>query len=429
MKENMGDNNEINWDPFEVVIEEDSSTTLCLHGEEGKRKLVSVDKTLKILEAIKNGWNIDIRYADIKGDINISRSGLSKDKTSRYVISGDIGFYEVTFIKDVSFAKVIFSGNVLFIGATFNGIADFIRTIFNESVNFTGAIFDKGANFTGAIFDKGANFSRVNFNDTAIFLIVEFCDNSYFSGAIFSEDVDFSEATFSGWANFVESIFSKSVDFIITTFNKSVVFYGTTFSEDVDFSRAIFSEDVDFSEVIFGKYVCFNGVRMLFSADFSRVRFSENTVSKGLLNLLYGEILFLAFGWIILLLLEWEKDFGPKLLIWVKRYRWKIFTHIWTRIWKKRFRWKATEFSMNTEKVMDASTNPYLKRYIEDELWIDSWKNSSWIKKFLFFFWELTSHCGRSFVLWLFWSKGCIGIKLNKFHKMFHISRDGESSL
>ena len=53
---------------------------------------------------------------------------------------------------------------------------------------------------------------------------------------------------------------------------------------------------------------------------------------------------------------------------------------------------------------MDGSTNPYLKRYIEDEQWIASWRQRSWWRKVLFAVWELTSHCGRSFGLWMFWA-------------------------
>lgn len=65
----------------------------------------------------------------------------------------------------------------------------------------------------------------------------------------------------------------------------------------------------------------------------------------------------------------------------------------------------VTDFSaINTNTIVDASSNPYLKRYIEDEQWIASWRKRGWWRKVLFFPWELTSHCGRSFGLWLFWS-------------------------
>ena len=50
---------------------------------------------------------------------------------------------------------------------------------------------------------------------------------------------------------------------------------------------------------------------------------------------------------------------------------------------------------------MDGSSNPFLKRYIDDEQWIASWRSRH---KLLFFVWELSCHCGRSALLWVGWS-------------------------
>ena len=62
-------------------------------------------------------------------------------------------------------------------------------------------------------------------------------------------------------------------------------------------------------------------------------------------------------------------------------------------------------YSINTEVVMDGASNPSLKRYVEDEQWIRSWREGGGRKReALFILWELTSHCGRSFVLWMFWA-------------------------
>ena len=61
--------------------------------------------------------------------------------------------------------------------------------------------------------------------------------------------------------------------------------------------------------------------------------------------------------------------------------------------------------TINTETVIDGSSNPYLKRYIDDEQWIKSWRDRGGRgKKIAFFVWELTSHCGRSIGLWAAWS-------------------------
>lgn len=70
-------------------------------------------------------------------------------------------------------------------------------------------------------------------------------------------------------------------------------------------------------------------------------------------------------------------------------------------------KWKlpVTDFDgFNTTKVMDVLSNPYLKRYIDDEHWIRSWRGRKKLRGFLSVIWELTSHCGRSVSLWASWS-------------------------
>ena len=59
---------------------------------------------------------------------------------------------------------------------------------------------------------------------------------------------------------------------------------------------------------------------------------------------------------------------------------------------------------MNTIVVMDGASNPYLKRYIDDEQWIRSWRERGGLRKFFFVFWELSCHCGRNILLWAGWS-------------------------
>jgi len=86
------------------------------------------------------------------------------------------------------------------------------------------------------------------------------------------------------------------------------------------------------------------------------------------------------------------------------------------------WRFPFTDFyGLDTVTMMLGSSNPYLKRYVEDYQWIQSWRGNSrkyigtsrdiivWRsrrlgRQLLFVLWELTSHCGRSFILWMFWS-------------------------
>ena len=51
------------------------------------------------------------------------------------------------------------------------------------------------------------------------------------------------------------------------------------------------------------------------------------------------------------------------------------------------------------------TTNPALKRHIEDFQFIMGFKNKSWLHRRLFYpLWKITSDCGRSLLLWLMWS-------------------------
>jgi hypothetical protein len=110
-------------------------------------------------------------------------------------------------------------------------------------------------------------------------------------------------------------------------------------------------------------------------ANFANVHFRENTVRKRFWDYILRPILWLPI---------WLITIGK-----VKLSRKPI-----------------TDFYMlNTTTVMNASSNPYLRRYIDDEQWIASWRERSWLRRWpLFLLWEITSHCGRSIGLWAFWS-------------------------
>ena len=52
------------------------------------------------------------------------------------------------------------------------------------------------------------------------------------------------------------------------------------------------------------------------------------------------------------------------------------------------------------------SGNPLLKRHIEDQQWLQAWRNSSPSKKYLYWMWLISCVCGRSFSVWALWSLG-----------------------
>jgi hypothetical protein len=59
----------------------------------------------------------------------------------------------------------------------------------------------------------------------------------------------------------------------------------------------------------------------------------------------------------------------------------------------------------------NGSKNPILKRYIEDYQFIQSFKQKSWLHRWILYpFWKVTSDCGRSLLLWFIWSVGLTGL-------------------
>jgi hypothetical protein len=202
-------------------------------------------------------------------------------------------------------------------------------------------VIEGNVKFFSTKFVGSAFFNDTQFSGVTSFMAAEFGDSAIFARAEFSSGANFMEAKFNSWTNFLGTKFSDGAYFVNVKFSGIRVFQKAEF-----YGNAYF-------------YV----VEMLNPASFEDIKFSENTMLKGLWNLSFGRI--------------------------------------------KKLEWEVTKFDMNTETFMDASTNPYLKRYIDDELWIKSWnqrKKHSAFNKFIFYFWELSSHCGRSISLWAGWS-------------------------
>ena len=216
----------------------------------------------------------------------------------------------------------------------------------------------------------GLAFSSARFDGNISLISNTFERHVDFSFANLTWGASFSSATFNGSASFISASFDGDADFSHTTFREDAVFTSASFSGDTIFNSATFGADVVFSGASFGKSVRFLRTKMEYHALFTAVHFHENTVMAGL----------------------WNHVLTPTLRL--------LTVGLWTPPLTT-----VTDFSeFNTNMAMDPSSNPYLKRYIEDEQWILSWRETVWWRQPLFFLWELTSHCGRSIGLWAFWA-------------------------
>jgi len=321
-------------------------------------------KAEDVLKAISKGQDIRTeRHTVIDGDLKIAPYAPYLSEGGECVVRGCIRIKHNSEIR---------------------GSVDLSDVTFSKSVSFNSATFSGDTNFSRATFMFGpVDFRCVTFNGNANFgQKVTFGGYADFRSATFSMDAKFGEAVFNRSADFRSATFGNDADFSSATFNSAKLSHKTSYAAwGADFSSATFKGNADFDHATFKPDACFNGAKFGLSArlagavmdrpaSFADVSFDENTVWAGLKN----EILYRA----------------------VKRL---------TRGKIKLSKRPVTDFSdFNTTTVMDGSSNPRLRRYIDDEQWIQSWRSSSKLRRGLFYIWEGMCHCGRSIGLWAGWS-------------------------
>ena len=201
---------------------------LKCHGKKEEHTKVSADD---VLNAIAEGQDIDIRYADIQGDLVIMKikDRLELDEDARLIIQGSVRMVDSAIGGDADFAEVSFIGDA----------------------NFSGASFSKDVHFASASFSKKVYFARASFNGGA-----------YFNSAIFGAKANFVGASFIGIADFIEA----------------------SFIGDADFATASFGGYAHFSGARFSKKAAFLRVAMERPADFAKLEYLENTMRVGFWN-------------------------------------------------------------------------------------------------------------------------------------------------
>lgn len=380
------------------VVEEDGRTILRLHGTKEQRAKVEADKVHIIMDAIARGWDIDVQYADIEGDLDIRTivDELEKDENARCIIRGEIKIWHSEMNGYVHFTSATFMSKVDF-KATFTKDVSFGNSAFNEDICFgQKRLFRTDLDFQDELriadltndfenhrlpppddIDEQTNHEDEGGRLRRIWSLAKDGNRQYVGKIFGKEDIrddkreiiiySYGTSTFEGSVSFRKAVFNKEACFRATTFNGKSDFRAATFSgEYACFSLAKFTKEVSFN------YAIFNGRTSFRSADFGDAR--------------------LEFGAVVM-------------------KRPATFENISYRnasIINKYFRKKYAKFLMfDTNTVMDASSNPRLKRYIDDEQWIESWRRNPegrWWREHVFRLWELTSHCGRSIGLWVFWS-------------------------
>jgi uncharacterized protein YjbI with pentapeptide repeats len=439
-----------NIEPFEQR-EIDGKMILWLHGTKDQCIVVEKDKVQIILDAILEEWDIDIDYAIIKDGINAD-FGLGKFtfcgimSLTNSKIEGTSFFGRFTFDEEVNFSGTYFK-NVDFRNVYFRKKANFYESKFGKAF-FREACFEELAYFYKAIFLEQADFMEAQFNKNAEFVCAQFHIKK-------ETEMNFIRARFKGRAEFIRNIF-RVADFRESIFEDEAEFRNSKFGEKALFWKAKAKYPASFNDIEFQENTVIRGlwndvirpicwwtiyylppcsvVFRIFERLLIKFLFTIKLTFQHDIGSIFDELKskFKNRNLPILTNCQTEKkgkrwfisDIDKRKYIIVKRmnrlyvYQEKdcISSYLLQKIksicniWKKvrDCRIPVTDFSrFNTSTVMDGASNPWLKRYIDDELWIKSWKDrnqKTWWKRPLFFVWELTSHCGRSFSLWMFWS-------------------------
>jgi len=298
-----------------------------------------------VRQGTPGGDRVKVPAADI---MNAIAEGVDID-VERAIIDGDLDIGLIASKLEVDEnRKMIIKGNIGIRFSEITGDTTLSSTHFTQKVSFTSVTFVGSAGFDGATFGDYADFSSATFNSEANFRDAVFKGNVDFISPTFKSDAFFELVTFNGYAYFRSSIFGKAVDFTDATFGGAAVFIDSTFVEQAKFLRTSMSSP----------------------ASFEGAKYRENTVLAGLWN----DVLCSLVSFVTINKLNLPRK-------------------------------TVTDFiQFDTGSVMDGSSNPYLRRYIDDEQWIKSWRGSIWWRQPLFMLWEITSHCGRSIGLWGLWS-------------------------
>ena len=100
-------------------------------------------------------------------------------------------------------------------------------------------------------------------------------------------------------------------------------------------------------------------------------------------------------------LIKW---WGPKILLHIPFLKRLKRLQNWNKV-------DVTNFGRIDTTKMNGSKNPILKRHIEDYQFIQGFRKKSRFHQWILYpLWKVTSDCGRSFLLWLIWAVGWMGL-------------------
>lgn len=173
----------------------------------------------EVLDAATDNYPIDLRYADVAGDLALERSHVRQPfriggatvggevtfrrtrfedvvQGSAVDVAGDVSLKDATFEDDVRFNDVCIGGDLSGWSAGFAGPLQLESATVEGVAKFNYADFDDVAVFTKATFESSAFFTECRFRRNATFYRTAFAGNVGFEGATFEDDATFRNVQF-----------------------------------------------------------------------------------------------------------------------------------------------------------------------------------------------------------------------------------------
>jgi hypothetical protein len=238
-----------------------NTKTLRIHGEPYELKTIP---SSEVIDAIISGYNLDIKNANIIGDLDMRKIVASNKKNDlETIINSDINIYDSEIIGNLFFVR--FNGNVSFNASVFNCEANFRSSIFAKSVDFDLTIFNSYTDFLSSLFESDANFNQSRFTEGVRFKLCRFNGKTNFSSAVFGNRPIDQPTINSVYLDSVE--FNGTASFDSAKFNIKAFFNTAIFHEDASFRSTIFRNSVNFKATIFGGNLYFVDVNICDNLD------------------------------------------------------------------------------------------------------------------------------------------------------------------
>ena len=217
---------------------------------------VKIDASL-IVECLRNGQPIQIKNAEITGDLDLTSLGQGD-------LSESVQVAVPVIITDSHFTGMLISSNIEF----------------KQVVNFSGTQFKNMTDFTQTQFDAGVSFNQSDFGGEANFLLTQFSGGADFIETHFEQGANFLQARFAKDSNafFLKTVFDGDTFFDSAFFAAPAIFTQTKFKGSVQFDGAVFQDDASFREASFARAapnetVSFGGASLT-TLDFNKAQFA-----------------------------------------------------------------------------------------------------------------------------------------------------------